>query len=370
MPIAMPPLPCKATVLIVDDTPTNLKVIGNFLAGAGYCVRVAEDGVDALEQVRHTKPDIILLDVMMPEKDGYATCRELKQLDITRDVPVLFMTARSETQDKVNGFKCGAMDYITKPYQEEEVLARIDTHLTLARQKQKLEEMLAERNRFMNIAAHDLRNPLTAIMGWTQIGIETAGPGNTRQVLLTIRQSAARMQGIIEDFLSLQVLKQNRASEVAHSFDLREAITKVIEQHDPAAKAKGIALTFHPASDIPRAFGTLAHTHQIVSNYISNAIKYSPPKSEILVSIRASHGCVRTEVLDQGPGVPISERSRLFAEFPRISNRPTGGETSTGLGLAIVRTLAEAQGGKAGADFTSDVGSTFWVELPAESSPP
>jgi two-component system, sensor histidine kinase and response regulator len=360
----MPTTACPATVLIVDDTPANLKVIGNFLAGAGYRILVAEDGADALEQVQTTRPDIILLDVMMPEKDGYATCRELKQLEATRDVPVLFMTARSETHEKVKGFRCGAVDYITKPYQEADVLARIHTHLTLARQKQKLEAMLAERNRFMNIAAHDLRNPLASIMGWAELGSAQQVSSDIRQIFDTIHHSAQRMQAIVEDFLSLQILKNQETGEPGESFDLREIILQAIEQQEPRAKGKNLTLLFRAQPDIPFAFGNAAHTHQMVTNYLSNAIKFSPPDTEIQVNARVSDGHIRLMVKDQGPGVPQAERSRLFAEFPKISNQPTGGESSTGLGLAIVKTLAEAQGGKVGAEFPDATGSTFWADIP------
>ena len=366
----MPTTSCQGTVLIVDDTPANLKVIGNFLAGAGFRILIAEDGADALEQVQTARPDIILLDVMMPEKDGYATCREIKQLEATRDVPVLFMTARSEAHEKVNGFRCGAVDYITKPYQEEDVLARIRTHLTLARQKQKLETMLAERNRFMNIAAHDLRNPLAAIIGWAEIGSSQPQANDARQMFQTIHQSAQRMQAIIEDFLSLQILKNQNSPDAGEDFDLRDVVAQVIGQQEPRAKGKKLFLLFRAGADPLPVFGNVAHTHQILTNYLSNAIKFSPPDAPILISAQASDRHVRLAVKDQGPGVSIAERGRLFAEFPKISNTPTGGESSTGLGLAIVKTLAEAQGGKVGVEFEDAIGSTFWLELPVAKQPP
>jgi len=125
----------KGTILIVDDVPTNLKVLFTYLGELGFNICVAENGEDALEQMPYAEPELILLDVMMPGIDGFETCRRLKANEETRDIPVIFMTALSETVDKVKGFKLGAVDYITKPIQSEEVLVRITAHLTLRRQQ-------------------------------------------------------------------------------------------------------------------------------------------------------------------------------------------------------------------------------------------
>src|SRR3954471_14359125 len=152
------------TILIVDDTPANLGVLVETLGAAGYQLMVAEDGEEALAQTAQTQPDLILLDVMMPGIDGFETCRRLKARAETCDVPVLFMTALSETADKVKAFAAGGVDYITKPIEHEEALARIRTHLALRRLQRELQEQVALKERFMRIAGHDLRNPLCLIL--------------------------------------------------------------------------------------------------------------------------------------------------------------------------------------------------------------
>src|SRR5688572_12162289 len=152
------------TILIVDDTPANLGVLVETLGAAGYKLMVAEDGEEALAQTFQTQPDLILLDVMMPGIDGFETCLRLKARDATRDVPVLFMTALNETADKVKAFAAGGVDYITKPIEHEEALARVRTHLTLRQLRRELEEQLALKERFMRMASHDLRNPIYLIM--------------------------------------------------------------------------------------------------------------------------------------------------------------------------------------------------------------
>ena len=345
----------KETVLVVDDNAINLKVIANFLSRANYKVLVADDGYGAIELAQTAKPDIILLDVTMPGIDGYETCARLKNNAQTRKIPVLFLSARSETQDKVRGFQAGGADYITKPYQEPDVLARVTTQLTLSRQKAELEQMIAHRERFMKIAAHDLRNPLAVIIFLA--GTESA-PGN---VFDKIERAGNQMKSIIDDFLSLQIVQKNDAQA---TFDLGETTCHVLEQQQPSAQNKGITITLEPFPSNLAARGSSNHAHQILTNYTSNAVKYSPLHTRVTMRILDQDTAWRVEVQDQGPGVPLSERSNLFVEFARISTRPTAGESSTRLGLSVVRKLAETLGGKSGASFPESGGSIFWFEIP------
>lgn len=352
----------KQTVLIVDDNPANLKVIANFLTQAGYKILAADDGAAAIELVENSKPNIILLDVMMPGIDGYETCERLKANPSTRDIPVLFLTARSETADKVHGFYVGGADYITKPYQEEEVLARVRAHLTIARQKRELEAMLQEREKFMKIAAHDLRNPLSVIIILAGCG---AAAGPLEDGLEKIGCAAQQMKGIIDDYLSLRILQEK--IEGPQWFNVKRVVSQVIDQQSFAAKAKGITLEFSPSPDSTYACGSSDRAHQVITNYLSNAIKYSPLNTKVVISTKPDADNWRIEVQDQGPGVAVGERDKLFVEFARISNKPTAGENSTRLGLAVVKQLAEAMGGRAGATFPDCGGSVFWFEVPKVS---
>lgn len=355
----------KETILIVDDTPANLQVLVSLLAETGYRTLVAEDGQSALGQLARNKPDMILLDVAMPGSDGFEICRRLKEDRELKEIPVLFITARAEISDKLRGFEVGGLDYITKPIQKEEVLARVNTHLTILRQQRLLQTMLEQRHRFMRIAAHDLRNLLTIISGYSSMGIERPDLG-VKQVALTQIQAACKhMQILIDDFLDLRVLEAKRDGPAA-VFELQEVIAQIAEESAFAAQSKGITLSMRMPDGSCRALGNVAHTHQILTNYVSNALKYSPPGTDTRISLGLSDKHWRVEVQDQGCGVAPAERGQLFVEFAKISNRPTGAEISTGLGLSIVKTLAEAQGGKVGAEFPATGGSVFWFEVPAD----
>ncbi len=142
----------KALIMMVDDTPANLSVLSDLLCARGFKISVAEDGESALEQLQYVRPDLILLDVLMPRLDGFTTCRRLKERPETKDIPIIFMTALTDTVEKVKGFELGAVDYITKPFQQEEVLARVSTHLALQQLKARLEESEARLERIIDSA--------------------------------------------------------------------------------------------------------------------------------------------------------------------------------------------------------------------------
>jgi signal transduction histidine kinase len=356
----------KHTILVVDDTPFYVQTLMLYLTAAHFEVLVAEDGASALEQLNHVKPDLILLDVMMPGIEGFETCQMIKQNPETRDIPILFTTAVGDAVSKVKGFEAGAVDYITKPYQLAEVLARVRTHLTIVRQKRELEAALAQRNKFMSIAAHDLRNPLLAIMTWAEMGRADATAANLAELgemFSHIRTAGTRMRDLINDFLSLQVLQDQAGERRCMKFDLNRIIEQVLDQNSFSANAKSITITKNLQSDLPMARGDAAFSHQIVANYVTNAIKYSPFQTEIQIASCVRDHAIRLEVKDQGPGIPPADRHKLFVEFAKIPTEPTGGETSTGLGLSIVKHLAENQDGKVGADFPNEGGSVFWFEL-------
>jgi two-component system, sensor histidine kinase and response regulator len=353
------------TILIVDDTPANLGVLVETLGDAGYQLMVAEDGEEALAQTEQTQPDLILLDVMMPGIDGFETCRRLKARASTRDVPVLFMTALNETADKVKAFGAGGVDYITKPIEHEEALARVRTHLTLRRLRRELESQLALKERFMRMAGHDLRSPLCLILmagdlARRQPTVATS-PAFTKY-LDNITDSAAQMRRIIDTFLELRVPSANGVAN--GRVDLNLLGQAVVRQHSHAAERKQITLAVELAETLPLARCDAALAYQAFTNLTSNALKFTPSDGSVTLRTRVAGDRIRVEVHDTGPGVPLAERDQLFRENARLSPRPTGGEESNGLGLAIVKHLIESQSGVVGAEFP-ERGSIFWFELPA-----
>ena len=352
------------TILIVDDTPANLSVLAECLAGAGFSLLVAEDGEDALALTERCAPDLILLDVMMPGIDGFTTCRRLKERAATAKVPVIFMTALTDTAEKLKAFDAGAVDYITKPIQHEEALARINTHLTIRRLQRQLEEQLALKERFMRIAGHDLRNPLCLILMSGELARRKGGASpELAEYLESIHSSARQMRGIIDTFLNLRRPGMESAAGAARC-DINLLAAAVVAQHEPAAEQKQITLALELAETLAPGKCDAGHGYQALANYVSNALKFSPRGGRVIVRTREAGLRLRVEVADQGPGIPLAEREQLFTEYARLSPRPTAGEESNGVGLSIVKQLVESQGGRVGADFPESGGSVFWLELP------
>mgnify|MGYP001554486077 CR=1 FL=1 len=352
------------TILIVDDTPANLGVLVETLGAAGYQLMVAEDGEEALAQTVQTQPDLILLDVMMPGIDGFETCRRLRAQSTPRDVPVLFMTALSETADKVKAFAAGGVDYITKPIEHEEALARIRTHLTLRRLRRELEDQLALKERFMRIAGHDLRNPLCLILMAGELARrQSATPDALAKYLGNIADSAAQMRRIIDTFLEIRAPSGGASGRV----DLSLLAAAVARQHEHAAERKKISVATELAENLPLARCDSALGYQAFTNFLSNALKFTLPGGTVTLRTRLAGARLRAEVQDTGPGIPADERDQLFREHARLSPRPTAGEESNGLGLAIVKHLVESQSGTVGADFPAEGGCIFWFELPAKT---
>jgi signal transduction histidine kinase len=349
------------TILLVDDTPANLSVLADCLSDAGYALLVAEDGEDALALTARNAPDLILLDVMMPGIDGYTTCRRLKERAETRDIPVVFMTALADTTEKLKGFEAGAVDYITKPIQHEEALARVNTHLTIRRLQRELQQQLALKERFMRFASHDLRNPLCLILMSGELAKRKKPAPEIAEYLDSIHASAKQMQRIVDTFLDL---RRSGAQSTAGRCDVNLLAAAVAAQQEPAAENKRMLLSLELAETLPPARADAGHAYQALTNYVSNALKFTPPGGRVVVRTREAGLRARVEVADNGPGVPIAERDALFTEFARLSPRPTGGEESHGVGLSIVKQLVESQGGAVGAEFPTEGGSVFWFELP------
>jgi signal transduction histidine kinase len=364
-------------VLVVDDIARNLQVVGTLLRNAGYAIMPATSGAKALEGVRVQLPDLILLDLMMPEMDGLEVCRRLKADPLTQSIPVIFLTASNEMEHLVKGFEMGAVDYVTKPFNPPELLARVRTHLelkhardTILRYGQELSRLNEEKNEFMGIAAHDLRNPLSAIKGYSEMMIEDAQAlphleleENGRRVL----ETAARMAEMVQNLLDANRIERGEMQLHLAPADLAAAVAAVIETHRPRAAAK--QQTIHWESDAGALLVSADSTvlTQVIENLVSNAVKYSPPGAKIFVRLKSQPQSVRLEVQDEGPGLSAEDQKKLFGKFARLSAKPTGGEHSTGLGLSIVKKMVEAMNGKVWCESELGRGATFIVEFPITS---
>lgn len=373
----------KATVLIIDDVPANLDLLFKHLHRSGYRVLVAQDGQTAVRQAEYAQPDIILLDVMMPGIDGFETCRRLKTNEITREIPVIFMTALADTANKVRGFEVGAIDYVTKPFDRQEVLARLETHLTIRNLQKNLLAEIAEREKveaalretmaelqvrneeldaFAHTVAHNLKSPLGTLMGIAEVlAADFAMPPNELKMYLeSIVRSGRKVNNIIDELLVLASVRKrevkpaplNMASIVAEA---QQRLNDLIKQTHTEVLV--------PES-WPAALGYAPWIEEVWVNYLSNGIKYGgqPPYLRLGATVQPDNQ-VQFWVRDNGPGLTPEERTRLFMPFTRLSEVRTQGY---GLGLSIVRRIVEKLGGEVGVESEGALGegSTFSFTLP------
>jgi CheY-like chemotaxis protein len=358
----------RQVILIVDDNITNLKVAVENLKANRLDVITARSGEAGLERARFARPDLILLDIDLPGIDGIETCRRIKADSATRDIPVIFMTALADVEDKVRGFAAGGVDYITKPIQVEELHARVDTHLTIRRLQQSLEERIKELDAFAHTVAHDLKNPLAAIIGYVQL-IENlnlgALPENARLALAVIGQNSSKMSSIIDELLTLASVR-NMNDIATGPLMMGRIINDTMTRLSRLVDRSGAEIRLPERWPVAHGYGPWIE--EVWANYISNAIKYggTPPRIELGADRFAGDDqrpYIRFWIRDNGRGMTEAERGQLFQEFSRLDqHRSLQGH---GLGLSIVQRIVKKLGGSVGVESVVGSGSTFSFTLPA-----
>jgi two-component system sensor histidine kinase/response regulator len=362
--------PEKETILIVDDSPVNLQLLSTMLTKQGYRVRCADSGSQALADIQAHPPNLILLDIMMPQMSGYEVCQRLKADEQTRDIPIIFISALDATEDKVKGFEVGGVDYITKPFQLAEVLARAEAHLTLQSMRRKLQEQNmalearnAELDAFAHTVAHDLKNPLTALIAsgfLLERYYATLPEEKLGRYIRIVAQNSRVMNNIVDELLLLSSVRGMEEIET-QPLDMgsivnnaQDRLVYLIEEHQAEIILPG---------DWPMASGYAPWVEEVWANYISNALKYGgqPPCVELGGTVE-TNGWARFWVRDNGRGLTPEEQERLFTPFERLHHVRAEGH---GLGLSIVQRIVEKLGGQVGVESKVGRGSVFFFILPS-----
>ncbi|MES2683449.1 MAG: hybrid sensor histidine kinase/response regulator [Pseudomonadota bacterium] len=359
----------KALVLVVDDQPTNIQAVGALLFQAGHDVMPALSGEQALARCEQRTPDIVLLDMRMPGMDGFEVCEKLKENPRTRDVPVIFLTAAHEREVLVKAFASGAVDYVTKPFVSEELLARVKTHLELKSTRDRLAQLAQERAELTQVVAHDLKNPLAGILMATETLAKASHAAPQQTALDGIRDSASRCLSFIDEYLGRWA-----QSEQPRQLELSSMVVKPILQDAlaglrPVAEAERIALHLSMQDD-PAVMANARSLRHIIDNLVSNAIKYGAKDSTIEVEANVGRsGMLRITVGDRGPGVPADQHGNLFKRYVRLPGAEAA--HSSGLGLAISKQEAERMGGHLWYEDRDGGGALFSLVLPlAEGEDP
>lgn len=366
-------------IIIVANPNNNFGVLFDYLRGFGFDVIIVDDAETALPMVEYIVPDIVLIDVVLPGMDGFEMCRELKNYDPIKHIPIVFIATESDPIDKMRGFSLGAVDYITKPIQSEEVLTRLKTHLTVQNLKSNLEEnnrrlqeevieresLIEELDSFAHTVAHDLKNPLGVTISYAQF---LSGYSNQlskqqlKQYADVIYENGQRMTNIINELLLLASARKEDVEP--QPLDMAEVVEEV------EARLAYIIEEFMADVIVPDhwpvALGYGPWVAEIWANYVSNAIKYGghPPRVE-LGAVVEGNGMIQFRVWDNGKGLSVEEQGKLFKEFSRLDN--TGEKEGHGLGLSIVQRITKKLGGTVGvmSDNIPGQGCVFYFTLPA-----
>lgn len=375
--------PSDFLILIVDDTETNIRLLSHVLREAGFAPIVAFNGTDAIELIKERKPDLVLLDIMMPDMTGYEVCIEVNNDEKLKNIPIIFLSALSETSDKVEGFEAGGVDYITKPYQKDEVLARIRTHLFLSKlQKEREDRIVVLRNReielkelnrkkdqLVRIVSHDIKNPLTGIVGLANLIKENPDlpKDEVHNMLVVMEQSGKKLMNLVEKVLDNEMHSDNNEGHQKTEGSLLEIIDKVISVNKPKAVLKNINLNIKKNLLIDKVILDHTKIEIALNNLVSNALKFTSSNGSISILLSSDKDKISFSISDTGIGIPKNMMDTMFLENngkPVYSNIGTDGELGTGLGLDVVKKYINIHNGKIWVESEEKVGTTFFVEIP------
>jgi two-component system sensor histidine kinase/response regulator len=366
------------SVLVVDDNPANLGLLFDLLDEAEFEVLVAQNGESAIKRAQNAHPDIILLDVMMPGMDGFETCEQLKTDETTTDIPIIFMTALANIDDKMKGFTLGAVDYITKPIQPEEVMARIKTHLTIQALQRDLrkknEELSASllrekelnqlKSRFISMVSHEFKTPLTTILLSSNL-LQRYGermPVEKRvEELQVIERTVNHLNSLLENVLTVTKGQVGKIEFRPELTDVQQLCQKLIERFR-AMSEETHSIEFSHVGDRLQASVDPKLLEHILSNLLSNAIKYSPTGSGVFFEFSGNNNELVFQIKDEGIGISEADQHHLFDPFHRGEN--VGTIKGTGLGLSIVKQFVELHDGRISVESELGKGTTFTVVIP------
>jgi two-component system sensor histidine kinase/response regulator len=358
----------KGVILIVDDEPIAREVMEGLLFQEGYELTFAANGSEALSGLEERVPDVILLDVMMPGMNGFEVCRRLKTSEQWRHIPIILVTALGSKEDLVRGFEAGANDFLAKPVNELELRARVRSMLQIKQQYDEIEATLRLRDELASMIVHDMRSPLTVILGYSEMLLmnSTDAPEHIQEIE-KIHSQAHRLNSFLNDMLMLAKMEADQPILNRSPVDVNQLVKQVVESNNVIAESRNIPLIVELPVETKQVWLDENLFQRVLDNLISNALKFSPAESTVTVQLEypiapTSEAKFRIKVLDEGPGVSEEHRARIFHKFEIVALK--GKDTpQVGLGLAFCKIVVEAHGGIIFVEANKPVGSVFTVEI-------
>jgi signal transduction histidine kinase len=350
----------SATILIVDDNPVNLDTLYLHLTKAGYVVLVAEDGLEGVARAQHSQPDLILLDVIMPDIDGFEANRRLKEQPETRNIPVIFLTALTDAAIIEQAFAIGGVDYIAKPFRHYELLTRVKAHLQTRQLQKQLQQRNNDLSAFAHTVAHDLKNPLQTVIGFAEMIQEYEDLSDkSQQYINIVIETGLQMYQIINSLLLLAEI--DRIEVIVEPLDMKQVAQDCLER--VAHLVTAVEGVVEQPDQWPCALGYAPWVEEVWANYLTNGIKYGGRPLQLQLGANPQpDGMIRFWIRDNGPGIPPEHQPQLFSEFTRLANNAH--QTGSGLGLSIVKRIITKLGGQVGVESDVGQGSLFYFTLP------
>lgn len=362
-----------ATICVIDDNPDNVDLLEQELGDAGYRVVTALDGHRGLEVIAAERPDLVLLDIMMPGLSGHDVCRRLRAAAATATLPIILVTAKTGARDEIIGLDAGANDYVTKPINIETLLARVRTQLRLKALQDELRRNYESfvrldqaRQDMVSMITHDLKTPLMTVSASAKLLLADdvqQDPARTRQIALLLLKSSQKMIELVEDFLSIARWERSGLATEIEACDLGEIVAEVVELFSPFIRERGLTVHLEFPPERLRVLADPILLSRVWQNLLSNAVKYNRPGGEIrLGATLTADGHALCHIRDTGIGIPADVLPRIFeAYFRRDATKEIEG---TGLGLAVVRAILQAHASEHHITSTEGEGTEFTFRLP------
>ncbi len=370
----------EKNILIVDDLPTFIQLASGILKTAGYNVFFATSGEAALKRIEQIHIDLILLDVLMPEMDGYEVCRRIRQHPIHHDIPILFLTAQTEVEDIVHGFEAGGQDYINKPFNSSELLSRVENHLWLKHSVDQLKDEIENRkqiqaeletanrskDKLFSIVAHDLNNPFTTLM-WSidllKSSLDNISPEDLNFFVDQLHISINRIYELNKNLLSWARTQSSRIEVKAQNLSLDQLIDENIHLVTEMAEKKQISI-IRENSCRESVYADKELLNTVIRNLLTNGLKFTKSGGKITLKAEKEKQGVTLEIRDTGVGMPPEKVEKLFQVGEKQSTYGTDNETGTGLGLILAKEFIELMGGSIYVESKEGEGTAFFITIP------
>ena len=373
--------PAEYKILVVDDVQSNVLLLKALLGREGFNIVYAMNGAEALEKVKIEHPDLVLLDVMMPDMDGFEVAGRLKVEPEQAEIPIIFLTALNDSASVVKGFQLGANDFISKPFRREELLSRVEHQLSLVdarriilRQTEELRKTIAGRDKLYSVIAHDLRSPMASIKmlcNTIMMSIDPkAVPKDVFEMLEMTNRTAEEVFSLLDNLLKWTKSQLGKLSNVPQSVDVVGLVEGVIEVFNPIAESKSIVLALNSSVEFVNVIVDIEMIKSVVRNLLSNAIKFSHKDTTITIQVEirnipdSSDQEVVITVCDKGCGIKEEDQPKLLNEATHFTTFGTNSEEGSGLGLLLCKDFVSKNHGKLWFTSQEGVGSNFSFSLP------